>query len=241
MFQHSSVETNNFQPASGKILLRKPRAPHPSTKVKKIEKTVPRSNNNEYQADTVANLHTDFMLSCESLDDELLLPSLASVRPVSSRPSKQKNGHNSKSTLPFEESVSLVKPYKSKGPDPLPARVPKQQPLIFTSDLEESQKKYYSSQIPEFTLTDFLTHLSDVNNISLEKVQQVTYSKYNYNQIQKLLLEKCQPKRDKISTVKLGFSDDDVPAVQPRIPQKQLLIELASIIKAEVGRVSFCF
>ena len=105
------------------------------------------------------------------------------------------NYRNKTSLGTYVEGQSLVKPYKSRGPDPLPARPPRRQPDIirvpyfdfnFEDEIEEL-KRYYKA--PEFSLQDFLVELSEHERIPLERAKNVMFSRHNYKKIQLLLYQ----------------------------------------------------
>ena len=87
----------------------------------------------------------------------------------------------------YVDGKSLVKPYKPRGPDPLPARAPRRYPdLLHSTDIIDDIR-FYSP--PAFTLENFLVHLSDVRGLPLRKVKAAVLSKHNYKKLTKLIAE----------------------------------------------------
>ncbi|XP_023930593.1 leucine-rich repeat-containing protein 63 [Lingula anatina] len=131
---------------------------------------------------------------------------------------------------------SLVKPYKPRGPDALPARAPKRHPALqYDSNLfvDFSNDERYT-QPPEFTLQHFLIHMSEVEKIPMDEVKETMYSRHNYKRLTKLLMEKLNPRQTQINTVRVEPPESDLPEPTPRVPQRQLLLEMASIIKEQM-------
>ena len=87
----------------------------------------------------------------------------------------------------YVEGKSLVKPYKPRGPDPLPPRPPKQNPpvlhVFFDEDLFEEVEP------PEFTLEDLMLDISTAGNIPIRRVQETMLSRHNYKKLHKLLAQ----------------------------------------------------
>lgn len=130
---------------------------------------------------------------------------------------------------------SLVQPVKLRGPDPLPARPAKQKPTVFYTPLDDDLQKYY--QPPKFTLQDFIVQFSTDENVPVDQVQQTVYSPFTYRKLQSVLQERCCPRNTNLAVQELQLPAD-LPHHIPRIPQKQLLIEMAAIIKEHLSRVS---
>lgn len=116
------------------------------------------------------------------------------------------NGNRGKTSLgTYVEGQSLVKPYKPRGPDALPARPPKRQPEVIrvpffdfdTHDEIEEIKRYYRP--PEFTLQDFLVEVTQQGKVPIECVRNVMFSKHNYKKIQKLLFELVLQPRNQVA------------------------------------------
>ncbi|ESO92913.1 hypothetical protein LOTGIDRAFT_232977 [Lottia gigantea] len=134
----------------------------------------------------------------------------------------------------YVDGKSLVKPFKTRGPDPFPLRQTKQFPPVF-QDCSLDDDYYHTP--PAFTLEHFLT-VSKKERLPLIRVKQIMYSTHNYKKLTKLLAAKF------IHRVKSGVTrasnkiltpeSQKIPAYEPRVPQKQLLIEMAAMIKKHV-------
>lgn len=134
----------------------------------------------------------------------------------------------------YVENQFLMRPLRVKGISSFPARDVKHNPFTIKVESEEEKEKHYPPN--QFTLQDFVVKLSEMKDIPLETVQKVIYSRNNYQTLQKILLDRCQPKCGKMHTQELHLPDD-FPSFINRIPQKQLLIEMAAVIKEQVSRV----
>lgn len=114
--------------------------------------------------------------------------------------------HRSALTPGFaSQQQPLVKPYKPRGPDPLPLRSPKKYPQI---DYNPNLFAEYDNEIryiqpPEFTLQTFLREVSNVEKVPVEKVQEIMYSKHSYRKITKLLQEQIVPKQVEVGKISL--------------------------------------
>jgi len=133
-------------------------------------------------------------------------------------------------------SRSLVQPLKPRGPAPLPPPrlKPRRKPRILDVPADEDLLKYYRP--PEFTLCDFIRKFSDDENVPVEHVEQTIYSPFTYAKLQTILAERCRPRNATLATQQLHWPAD-APTVIPRIPRKQLLIEMAAIIKEHLSKV----
>jgi hypothetical protein len=131
-------------------------------------------------------------------------------------------------------SRSLVKPLKVRGPDPLPARQPKKRPTVINILLDEDLKRYYSE--PQLTLADFTVRLAADENVPLDNVTHTLCSRYTYNQFQKILWERSQTKTSKLAIQDLHLPED-VSVPPPRIPPRLLIAEMALIVKEQLRQV----
>lgn len=134
----------------------------------------------------------------------------------------------------YVDGKSLVKPYKPRGPDGLPARQPRKQAEVTHAIDIVDDIRFYSP--PAFTLENFIVKMADVRNISLKKVRSVVYSKQNYKKLTKMIAEDLinPPAQEDIHLHYLTPEGQQIPAAEPRIPQRQLLIEMAAMIKQHV-------
>ncbi|KAK6195404.1 hypothetical protein SNE40_000842 [Patella caerulea] len=139
----------------------------------------------------------------------------------------------------YVDGKSLVKPFKTRGPDPFPLRQTKQFPPVFT-EFNTDDIHYYPP--PAFTLEHFLGQVSKTEKIPLVKVKEIMYSTYNYKKLTKLLtdrfIHRTKPGAIKAANKYITPESQNVPAYEPRVPQRQLLIEMAAMIKKHVRDVT---
>ncbi|KAK7480474.1 hypothetical protein BaRGS_00028291 [Batillaria attramentaria] len=132
----------------------------------------------------------------------------------------------------YVDGKSLVKPFKPRGPDPLPPRAPKQNPEIFL-DYDCDDIRFFKP--PAFTLEHFVAEVADHSRMPMTRVRQIMYSKHNVKKLTKLLAEELHRNPDpKINTINFDPEEKNVPLCEPRIPQHQLLLEMAAMIKMHV-------
>ncbi|ELU10423.1 hypothetical protein CAPTEDRAFT_209667 [Capitella teleta] len=135
----------------------------------------------------------------------------------------------------YVEGKSLVRSYKPKGPEGFPFRTPhiqnQRQPLLgIIEPYDETYKR------PEFTLQDFLYKLSTEECMPLEKTKKIVLSRHNYKQIQKLIQRQYQSQPTEISTIDMQIPDE-VCKPSSRIPQRQLLVEMAALVREQISQV----
>ena len=87
----------------------------------------------------------------------------------------------------YVDGKSLVKPYKPRGPDGLPARHPRRNPEVFHAIDIVDDIRFYDP--PSFTLENFLINLSDIRGLPLRKIREAVCSKHNYKKLTKLIAE----------------------------------------------------
>lgn len=133
----------------------------------------------------------------------------------------------------YVDGKSLVKPFKPRGPESFPTRLPKKPGEILQMDNVEDIRYH---QPPAFTLDNFVYHLSELRNIPVRKVRNIFYSKHNYKKLTKLLAERyIHPTvQEEVKVMEMTPEAQNIPPSEPRIPQKQLLIEMAAMIKQHV-------
>ncbi|KAL5005485.1 hypothetical protein ScPMuIL_018941 [Solemya velum] len=133
----------------------------------------------------------------------------------------------------FTNSNSLVKPYSDRGPEPFPLRLPRRNPDILPMDMFDDLRFY---DPPAFRLENFMMHLSAIEEIPLQSVREIMHSKHNYKKLTKLLAEHyIYPVRQLAIHMKhITPEEQNIPPVEPRVPQRQLLIEMAAMIKEHV-------
>lgn len=137
----------------------------------------------------------------------------------------------------LNNSRSLVKPLKVRGPDPLPARPVKKNPVLLHTSLDEDAEQY-CREPPLFTLTDFIVQYSASENVSVDNVHKALCSRYTYDRLQQILLETVQSKSTKLSVQDLKVPD--CASVGPqRIPQRQILVEMALALKEQLSQVRY--
>ncbi|XP_039255800.2 uncharacterized protein LOC120332587 [Styela clava] len=120
----------------------------------------------------------------------------------------------------------LVLPYKPRGPDPFPMREPKRPADVRREFILpiDSQKA-----LPEFTLENFLQKTKYYSS-QQNTLKKVILSKANYKKLT-LLLEKelTQGNQDAVKTVDVS-QQAEIKDYQRRIPRRQLMIEMKSIV-----------
>ncbi|XP_060070630.1 leucine-rich repeat-containing protein 63-like [Ylistrum balloti] len=133
----------------------------------------------------------------------------------------------------YVDGKSLIKPFKPRGPESFPARPPRRHPEIFHVDYVDDIR-YYAP--PTFTLETFMMEISDRQRLPMRSVKQAVCSRYNYKKMTKLLAEQntFELSQDEVHTNTFTPEGQSIPPVEPRIPQKQLLIEMAAMIKQHV-------
>lgn len=134
----------------------------------------------------------------------------------------------------YVDGKSLIKPYKPRGPDGLPARPPKKNvELMHAIDIVDDIR-YYNP--PAFTLENFMIEMADIKSIPLRKIRETVYSRHNYKKLTKLLADEMSTSlsQDHVHLHHFTPEGQAIPAAEPRIPQKQLLIEMAAMIKQHV-------
>lgn len=90
----------------------------------------------------------------------------------------------------YVDGKSLVKPFKPRGPDALPARAPRrfnEVPFIPPGDLQD---EFHYYQPPAFTLETFVGECAEIVKLPIPKVRQAIVSRHNYKKMTKLLAER---------------------------------------------------
>ncbi|XP_015766438.1 PREDICTED: uncharacterized protein LOC107345249 [Acropora digitifera] len=114
---------------------------------------------------------------------------------------------------------SVVKPFKMKGPDPWPPRPPRK---LRELPVEAFIKDSYTRPPPEFTLKDFerkLSSCAEQNDDSDPMISDQNYEKFTS------WFAANKPIQSTIHSIEID-SSVDVPNVTPRVPVRQLLIEM---------------
>ncbi|XP_046336914.1 uncharacterized protein LOC124118719 isoform X1 [Haliotis rufescens] len=133
----------------------------------------------------------------------------------------------------YIDGKRLTKPFKPRGPDPFPPREPRTINEVWF-DCEPDEMRYY--QPPTFTLDNFLRHVARMNHVPMRRVKEAVCSQHNYKKLTKLLAEThiYPPVQQTVHQVTFTPEGQNVPACEPRIPQRQLLYEMAAMIKSHV-------
>ena len=102
----------------------------------------------------------------------------------------------------YVEGKNLVKPYRQRGPEHFPLRMPKQPKLmppaiLFDENLGKDQ------EAPSFCLEDFIITMSRVHRVPLAHTKQIMYSRQTYKKLQSLLAEYLQPKKETVSQIQM--------------------------------------
>lgn len=99
----------------------------------------------------------------------------------------------------YVDGKSLVKPFKPRGPDPLPPRAPKRNPdIILTYDADD--QRFYEP--PAFMLEHFVYRMAERKNLSVPRVRKIVYSKHNVKKLTDMLaIELTKGDQDSVHTV----------------------------------------
>ncbi|KAL9965787.1 hypothetical protein ACROYT_G029634 [Oculina patagonica] len=149
-------------------------------------------------------------------------PGVSSVKRLVN--AKSKVGDSTAREVRFHGDVplpitSVIKPFKAKGPDPLPPRPPRK---LRELPLEAFIKDSYTRPPPEFTLKDFVKRLP--SRAGLDEDGEPMVSDQNYEKLTNWLATN-KPHQSAIHSLEID-SGVDVPDVTPRVPARQLLIEM---------------
>ncbi|CAG2219155.1 unnamed protein product [Mytilus edulis] len=135
----------------------------------------------------------------------------------------------------YVDGKSLVKPFKPRGPDGLPARPPKRYNEVPFIPPGDPQDEFHYYQPPAFTLESFVGECADVMKMPLPKVREAIISKHNYKKLTNLLARKhIIQSNEEMHVKEFTPEDQNIPPTEPRIPQRQLLVEMAAMIKQHV-------
>ncbi|CAG5134868.1 unnamed protein product [Candidula unifasciata] len=128
---------------------------------------------------------------------------------------------------------SLLKLRSIRGPDPLPARTPKRNPeMVVYHDADD--ERYY--QNPTFMLDQFLYKFAKMKHMSIPQVRCAIYSKHNFQKLTNLIAaELNHGRQENLHT--LAIDSSGIPVKENRIPQRQLLYEIAAAMKANMREV----
>ena len=86
----------------------------------------------------------------------------------------------------YVDGKSLVKPFKPRGPDPLPPRAPKQKPEFMMS-YDSDEARFY--QPPAFMLEHFVYRLAEQRNLPVPRVRKAVMSKHNVKKLTDMLAD----------------------------------------------------
>jgi len=126
---------------------------------------------------------------------------------------------------------SLAFSRKRRGSGTVPARSYKQKSRVLhvPVDNKDLQKLY---QRPQFTLQDFIVGFA----ASVGVVERSLLPAFTDCGLQKVLEEHCEPNSSQLSTQLLQLPDD-LPEVCKRVPPKQVLIEMAAVVREQLYKV----
>ncbi|XP_078614118.1 uncharacterized protein LOC144883440 isoform X2 [Branchiostoma floridae x Branchiostoma japonicum] len=152
------------------------------------------------------------------------VPTIDSKFMVAQKAEKQRSD-----TAGFFLKQNLLLPYKPRGPDFFPHREPKRPPPVSLKDLFR-EENFMDKKEPDFTLDDFHIDMSQVPTMPRRELQRAILSKQNYKKMIKMLSEEFSPRQEEVRTTEVRGEDVGVPEFKHRIPQRQLMIEMAAII-----------
>ena len=135
-----------------------------------------------------------------------------------------------------KSSVSTQKP---RGSDP--ARSLSQNSRVFDVPVDDNDLPKFCQQ-PKFTLRDFVVGFAaskDTKDVPGDVVEKSLYSTFTDCGLQKVSAQCCEPRNTQITTQQLRLPDD-FPEVGKRVPPKQLLIEMAAVIREQLNKVVLC-
>lgn len=129
----------------------------------------------------------------------------------------------------YVDGKSLSKPFKRRGPGHFPQRAPKH--FIEMLDYDCDDVRFFKP--PGFTLEHFMNAVADKNNVPLCRVRELMYSRHNVKKLTDLLaIEKIHPRmQSTVNCVHFDPEEKQIPLCEPRVPQHQLLLEMAAMIK----------
>uniref|UniRef100_A0A2C9KTQ7 Leucine-rich repeat-containing protein 63 n=1 Tax=Biomphalaria glabrata TaxID=6526 RepID=A0A2C9KTQ7_BIOGL len=134
----------------------------------------------------------------------------------------------------YVDGKSLAKPFKSRGPDPLPRRPPRR-PVDLRLNYDVDDPRYF--QPPAFTLEYFVYKLAEKANMSVPRVRKVVYSRHNVKKLTDMLAREINPpSQSQLHTITVDGTN--VPAKENRIPRRQLLYEMAALLKLHIKEMT---
>ncbi|XP_076809144.1 uncharacterized protein LOC143452165 [Clavelina lepadiformis] len=122
----------------------------------------------------------------------------------------------------------LILPYKPRGPDPFPVRLPRQ-PMEVRQEYILPDDSFYKEE-PEFRLADFL-----LSNKSIlpprPSIRKAILSRANYQKLTKML-QNAQFTDKQPQVTKIDLSDQaHLDVKHKRVPRRQLLLEMKKVIQ----------
>nr|XP_015219530.1 PREDICTED: leucine-rich repeat-containing protein 63 isoform X1 [Lepisosteus oculatus]XP_015219531.1 PREDICTED: leucine-rich repeat-containing protein 63 isoform X1 [Lepisosteus oculatus]XP_015219532.1 PREDICTED: leucine-rich repeat-containing protein 63 isoform X1 [Lepisosteus oculatus] len=118
-----------------------------------------------------------------------------------------------------------------KGPGGFPCRAPRTWPQVHLLGTLQDDPRFCSQ--PPFTLNDFMGGRCSCPRLRMQTLKQTVFSRENYRKLVELLLaELHRGRRPDVSTQVL--SSDSVPVATKRTPQRQIIYELAALIREQV-------
>ncbi|XP_043927515.1 leucine-rich repeat-containing protein 63 [Protopterus annectens] len=139
--------------------------------------------------------------------------------------------------LPVQIIRNFVVPFTPSGPDSLPLRKPRIcRPRVHLLEVVHDDPRYITK--PEFSLDDFLAKPELYSWPAKEQLEKAVISRHNYKKLVELFTTELQKRtQTKINTLLL--SSDDIPEASSRVPYRQVILEMAALIRQHAKRVTF--
>jgi len=118
---------------------------------------------------------------------------------------------------------------------PLPARSLKDKSRVLHEYvIDKDLQKIYEQ--PQFTLRDFIVEFAASEDVPVGFVEKSLYSTFADCELREIFKGRYEPRNTRLSTQQLQLPDD-LPEVCKRVPPKQLLIEMAAVIREQLNKV----
>ncbi|XP_014354253.2 uncharacterized protein LOC102358845 [Latimeria chalumnae] len=151
------------------------------------------------------------------------------------QPKSQNSMQNKMGNQTIDHVPLNVIPFQSSRPHGFPQRKPRLQPKFCLLDLFEDDPRFLL--FPKFTLEDFLVDPSVRPPHLKPQMKAAVFSRCNYKKLIELFVAELQKSgQSKVNTVLI--SNDDIPVVTSRTPQRQILFEMAALIRAQMSFLS---
>ncbi|XP_028657103.1 uncharacterized protein LOC114651364 [Erpetoichthys calabaricus] len=161
----------------------------------------------------------------------------ALLDPVTQSPSRTggtKHSENQQFMLPWYKTIPSQRRsfhVKSVCPDVFPCRAPRTKPRLHLLDAVRDHPRFIS--LPEFTLNDFLADNISHPIFETSDPREMFFSRHNYQKLIKLFTAELLNSSQTAVNIK-ELASDSIPAVSLRIPERQILYELAALIKEQM-------